>query len=75
MFPEEYTTNCKGGIAMDFMLRRGREKCPDTINQGQKYQDFIGSTMDICNTKVKYLETFSKYQICSYSAGRKKRCK
>ena len=66
-FPEECTTSCKGGIAMDFMLKQEREKCPDTINHGQKREDFIGSTMEMCNAKVRCLERSSKYQTYPYA--------
>ena len=55
MFPEDCTTNCEGGTAIDFMLKKGRPKCPDTINHGKEQDDFIGSTLDMCNAKVRYL--------------------
>ena len=60
MFPEDCTTNCEGGTAIDFMLKKGRPKCPDTINHGKEQDDFIGSTLDMCNAKVRYLKQSSQ---------------
>ena len=60
MFPEDCSTNCEGGTAIDFMLKKGRPKCPDTINHGKKQDDFIGSTLDMCQAKVRCYKISSK---------------
>ena len=53
MFPEECTGTCEGGTAIDFMLKPGRESCPENINLGQYQDDFLGSYLEHCQSKVK----------------------
>lgn len=52
MYPEECSADCQTTTVVDMMVKPGLS-CPQTLDEGNQLDVFIGSIQKICKTKVR----------------------